>query len=181
MKWKRIFVVPVLVLLLLSSVGFIEKAYAEKKVYKNKQYGISIACPNNWLMDEINERVLSRTKLVKFHIFATGRPEIELDIQHENPRFPEADISSPLNYAKTGIAERQKNIKNFKLIEGPTEVIINGNKLIKVAYRSYIFRFEEYYFLKNGNLFILEINSSPEVFDKFRGEFDEAINSLAIE
>jgi len=151
----------------------------EGKVYKNEQYGISIKCPKGWDMNEVNRRFLSRTTLVEFtHPNLTGQPKIKLAIVHEDPHI---DISSPQNYVKTMTAQRQRYIKNFKIIEDVSEVIVNGNTLLKSGYIVLALRFEEYCFSKDDKLFDLSFSAFPSVFDNSREEFDEAIKSLIIE
>ena len=193
-----------------------QEVIAEENLYVNEKLGFSIQGPEGWHMEKPKEWTILEAWLknkeresevynllkqflrekcpfgfqLSFFKYPVGsvksNPEVTLTIVNPANVIFEGTEPTVWDYVNTSLDTAKWSLKNFRFIESPKEIELNGRKAIRVEYEGIdSFTGEEYrtlgyFFLKNGICYHLSAYDEPGNFADNRKHFEEAINSFKL-
>ena len=178
---------------MLVSARFACADQQEALVYENRGLGISLQGPPGWCMYKGMKRrpdILAVFSRLPYTLEDRDNPKILLLKQKAVTKGPD----SPLALARRdlevlGLMKNLKNVEETSVLEEPNQSAIGGRDCAEFSYeiraphRKNIEDTKglEYIFLKDGSFYIISCGARSEFFDKYRGDFDQAVKSFILQ
>ncbi len=137
--------------------------------------------------DIMHDAVTNVKQLVTFHkpnILRKKEPHTSISVHVKEVSQNEAGKTLQ-EYFEEDINETKQITPNYKVIEGPEEITLNGNKMLKFVSENSLMGYSSkdlsYMCLKNNILYTLTASAVPASdFEEYYEYFQESINSLKI-
>ena len=147
------------------------------KVYAESNY--SITYPDYWELDKSGQMGTS------FILFS--KPSSKEDLFRENVNLLIQDLKGQKinldKYVEISEGQIKTMISNSDLIESK-RLNENGNEFQKIIYSGdqgdYKLKFEQYYMIKNGKVYVLTLTCELEQFDEYKVIGEKILNSFRL-
>lgn len=141
----------------------------------------SIKCPSHWIIDTANSKLFG-TDVIIFSTLSstTDKFKENINLIVEDLQGQDVSLEKYVTLATSGI---KKIIDDVEIIESAT--LKQGNREFqKLVFRGTQGDFDlktiQYYFMSNGNVYVLTFTAENSEFDKYKNEAESILNSFRI-
>jgi hypothetical protein len=164
-------------LLTIAFVVTIVSCHAQTSSYKSA--GTQVKYPSGWTLDTSGTM---NSKWIVFSPLANDsdkfRENVNLIIQNLQAHDLNLD-----QYTQISESQIKQLFTDGKLIESTKQKNSNGDyqKVIFTATQGiFSLKFEQYYFIKNGNAYVLTFTTQADAFDAYRVAGEQVLNSFTL-